>query len=156
MSSINTPSPTGTLTVTRKVFDLDSMTKVKKSATYEAPVAFTTVEDLSKVDDKELLDYVNKGRARQAKLTAKKSIVGADPTTVNNFYRGFRSLPMYMVDAEGKVVSDPKQVDTAKQTSVITAFLVSSGLMEGLKQAAIKANETASVEEDDEEGEDEA
>lgn len=151
-------------TVKKAVFNLDTMAKETVEVQYEIPVPLT-VEQLTQIDSKDLLEAWNKYQERQAKVTAKAGISGADPGVINSFIRGYRILPMFFVGADGQRLTDEKgakitrlndavqeRIDKKAQTAAIWAHIKSNpAMLESLKEAAQNAQGSEGEGETDEE-----
>jgi hypothetical protein len=152
MSTTPTPTPNpNVLTVTKRVFNLDTLTKEKVTKTIPIPEPFTE-QTIGSVDTKDLILAYNSYLLKKAKLEAKKEIVGADPTFINMYLRTFRMRRTFWVDKFGNRVDSEDKVDYAAQTAKIWAKIKSDPEeFEDLKFAASQAQKTSAneVEEED-------
>ena len=150
------------LTVKKQIFDLEKMEKVSVEVSYTVPPPITE-DDLVNVEPKDMVLALNKFSAWKARKDAKDSITGADPSVINNFLRGYKILPMFFIDKNGKRITDEngklvnrlndavqEKIDKKQQLAAIWNFINSNPTMkESLRDAAMNAQSEESEEDSD-------
>jgi hypothetical protein len=133
-----------TLTVTKRAFDLEKFAKVKLEGTVEFTPATDLAQALAQCEGKQdvLLNVVNKGLEKQAKINAKTSLTAPNVGSmkvINGFVNQFRLLPNFASIS-----------DRGEQTKAVYAFIQSTPvLIDQIKGAAIAALATEDNDDDD-------
>lgn len=110
--------------VSKLVFDFETMEKTRKEATITLPEKLTDPSQLAQYTDKEMLDFVNSYRIKQAISAAKKEIAGPSPSAVWKFIAGFRLLPDFAkLDTGENRTKEQQKNDRKAQTTAIFAWI---------------------------------